>query len=398
MQRRMTDRDHAASNGLADPPRPTWVEVDRGALVKNVWEIRQRIGPDCQLCAVVKANAYGHGVLPIVRSLPQEEIAYLAVAALGEALELRASGVELPILVLGYTPGRHAEAAARQHITLTAYDEETAQAFAQAARAAGMPLRVHVKVNTGMNRLGMRPAQMPAFLRALYERYADDLVVEGMFTHFATSDTDLVFAAVQFERFRTLLDELTAAGLRPAICHAANSAAMLSMPETHLDMVRCGIALYGLAPDEDKTPIPDAFQPVLSWKAEIAQVTHLEPGEGVSYGLEFIAQRPSVVAVIPVGYADGFPRRPLTWGSVLVHGQTAPVVGRVCMDQTILDVTDIVQAGQPVQQGDEAVLIGRQGDAELSAEEVARRIGTINYDVVSRILSRVPRVLVGSDW
>jgi alanine racemase len=172
---------------------------------------------------------------------------------------------------------------------------------------------------------------------------------------------------------------------------------MLSMPETHLDMVRCGIALYGLDPDEEKTPIPPTFRPVLSWKAEIAQVSRLATGEGVSYGLEFVAERPSVVAVIPVGYADGFPRRPFTWGSVLLHGRAASIVGRVCMDQTVLDVTELVESGQHVRQGDQAVLIGRHGDLLLSAEEVARRIGTINYDVVSRILARVPRVMVGDN-
>ena len=190
------------------------------------------------------------------------------------------------------------------------------------------------------------------------------------------------------------IDELTEIGLRPPVCHAGNSAAMLAMPETNLDMVRCGIALYGLDPDEAATPIPASYQPVLSWKAEIAQVTQLMPGEGVSYGLEFVAEKPSVVAVMPVGYADGFPRGPLHWQDVLVHGLPAPIAGRVCMDQTILDVTEIVEAGIDVQQGDEVVLIGRQGIAEISAEEAARRLGTINYDVVSRILSRVPRQLI----
>jgi alanine racemase len=159
-------------------------------------------------------------------------------------------------------------------------------------------------------------------------------------------------------------------------------------------MVRCGIALYGLHPDVETSRLPDGFIPVLRWKAHIAQVTQLQPGDAVSYGREFLADRPMTVAVIPVGYADGFPRRPYHWGSVLVHGQPAPILGRVCMDQTIVDVTAIHAAGVPVRQGDEAILIGQQGNASLTAEEIGHRLGTINYDVVSRILARVPRLLI----
>ena len=380
---------------LEPPQRPTWIEVDRSALWNNLREIRRRIGDGCRLCGVVKANAYGHGAVPVGQELVASGVDYLAVATLGEAFELRDAGIGCPILVLGYTPPRHFEAAVDRDVTLAIYDRDAVSALEQCAAAQGKPARVHVKVNTGMNRLGLRPEDVPAFLRDLQDR--SNIVTEGLFTHFATSDTDLEFASVQFQRFRRLLDEVTRAGLRPPICHAANSAATLSMPETHLDMVRCGIALYGLDPDEEKTPLPPSFQPVMGWKAEIVHVTHLAPGEGVSYGLEFVAERPTVVAVIPLGYADGFPRRPLTWGSVLLHGQWAPIAGRVCMDQTVLDVTDIVESGQNVQQGDEAVLIGRQGDQYLSAEEVARRVGTINYDVVSRILARVPRVMVDDD-
>lgn len=379
--------------GLKQPQRPTWIEVDRSALANNVAQIRGQIGDRCLLCGVVKANAYGHGVVPVTQVLLDSGVDRLAVAALGEALELRGAGIDEPILVLGYTPARHAVDAVRQDVTLTVYDPPLVRELAQAAAAQHKQALVHVKVNTGMNRLGLRPGEVRAFLSEAQS--LPHVAVEGLYTHFATSDTDRSFAEVQFARFQELLHELEQAGLRPPICHAANSAATLTMPHTHLDMVRCGIALYGLDPDDEKTPLPRSFRSALSWKAEIAQVRQLASGEGVSYGLEFIAERPSIVAVIPVGYADGFPRRPLHWGSVLVHGRTAPIAGRVCMDQTIVDVTDIVAEGLAVQQGDEAVLIGRQGDAVLSAEEAARRIGTINYDVVSRILARVPRIMVG---
>jgi alanine racemase len=233
---------------------------------------------------------------------------------------------------------------------------------------------------------------VPQFLLEL--RQLPHLYVEGIFTHFATSDlADKSFALVQFSRFQHLLGQLTAMGLRPPIAHAANSAATLTLPQTHLDMVRCGIALYGLHPDADDTQLPAGFHPALQWKAQIAQVTQLQPGDSVSYGQEFVASQPMTVAVIPVGYADGFPRRPYHWGNVLIQGQRAPIVGRVCMDQTIVDVTHIVQSGGAVRQGDEVVLIGRQGDVVITAEEVGQRLHTINYDVVSRILARVPRIL-----
>ena len=378
-----------------EPSRPAWIEIDEGALANNVRQIRRLIGPQRLLAGVVKANAYGHGAIPVARQILAAGADRLAVATLSEALELRTAGIDAPILVLGYTPPRQAAEVVRAGVTATVYDVETAQALAEAAAQQGVRAAVHVKVNTGMNRLGLDPEDAPAFLEAL--RAMATLEAEGVFTHFATSDTDRAFALVQAARFGAMIAALEAAGLRPPLVHAANSAATLTLPETHFDMVRCGIALYGLDPDEEMTPLPAGFRPVLSWKAEVAQVRTLPPGAGVSYGLEFVTRRSSTLAVIPVGYADGFPRRPLTSGGVLIHGKEAPIVGRVCMDQSLVDVTDIAAAGEPVRQGDLVVLIGRQGEAAISAEEAARRIGTINYDVVSRILARVPRIMVGGE-
>jgi alanine racemase len=343
--------------------------------------------------AVVKANAYGHGAGIAARVLQGAGVDRFGVAALSEAVELREAGIQAPILVLGYTPAWQAHDLARFGVTATIFDLESARALNQAAAALGRTALLHVKVNTGMNRLGLRPQALPEFLVELGAlSYVE---VEGIFTHFATSDQrDKSFALEQWARFTRLLSQLENAGLRPPIAHAANSAAVLTMPQTHLQMVRAGIALYGLHPDVEQTRLPTGFRPALCWKASIAQVMELQPGEAVSYGQEFVARRPMIVAVIPVGYADGFPRRPRTWGSVLIHGRDAPILGRVCMDQTIVDVTTIVAEGGVVRQGDEVVLIGRQGEAELSAEAVGERLGTINYDVVSRILARVPRVLV----
>jgi alanine racemase len=374
--------------------RPTWLEIDRAALANNVRLIRQRIGPQRQLLAVVKANAYGHGAPGAATVLLQAGADRLAVATLAEAVELREAGIEAPILVLGYTPGWLAAEAIAHRITTTVFDLESAGALATAAAAANTQAVVHVKVNTGMNRLGIAPEAAPGFLAQLQRE--QPLQVEGLFTHFATADlADKGFLYEQFARFERLLAQLKAKGLRPPLAHAANSAALLTVPATHLEMVRCGIALYGLHPDAEATRLPAGFAPVLSWKAMVAHVLQLQPGESVSYGQEFIASNPMTVAVIPVGYADGFPRRPHHWGSVLIHGQPAPILGRVCMDQTIVDVSTIVQGGRPVCQGDEVVLLGRQGNAELGADQVAERLHTNNYDVVSRILPRVPRVYVG---
>lgn len=375
------------------PHRPAWIEIDVAALHNNVQQVRRRIGPRCLLMAVVKANGYGHGAVGVAQALLCAGVDCLAVATLAEGIELREAGIRAPILVLGYTPAWLAPATIQYKITATVFDLESALALDQAAAAAGSSALVHLKVNTGMNRLGVTSDAAPSLLAAL--RQLSHLQVEGIFTHFATADlADKSFAVEQFTRFERLLHHLQAVGLRPPLAHAANSAALLTLPATHLDMVRCGIALYGLHPDVDDTRLPPQFQPALAWKAQVAHVVDLQPGESVSYGREFVAVEPMSVAVVPVGYADGFPRRPHHWGNVLIRGCPAPILGRVCMDQTIVDVTAIARQCGPVRQGDEVVLIGRQGDCELDVDEVGRRLGTINYDVVSRILSRVPRIYV----
>lgn len=375
------------------PPRTTWLEIDRSALAHNLRSLRSQLAPGTRLMAVIKANAYGHGAPVTAQVLQTAGADAFAVAALSEALEIRQAGITLPVLVLGYTPGWQADLALAHGVTLTVFDLETAAALQAAAALQRRSLTLHLKVNTGMNRLGVSPPEAPALLSALQKM--DWLRVEGIFTHFATSDAaDKVHADRQFVRFQQLLTQLADAGLRPPIAHAANSAALLTMPQTHLEMVRSGIALYGLDPDSNECRLPAGFSPVLSWKAIVVQVNSLAPGETISYGREYITHRPTRTAVIPVGYADGFPRRPHHWGHVLIHGQPAPILGRVCMDQTIVDVTEIEPLWGTVCQGDEVVLIGHQGDRSITAADVGDRIQTNNYDIVSRILPRVPRVYV----
>ncbi len=370
--------------------RPTWLEIDLSVLTSNVRELRRRIGPRRLLYAVVKANAYGHGANLIAASAMQAGADRLAVAAVNEAVALRRAGLDAPILVLGYTPPELAQTLLEYALTATVYEARTALAFAEAAARQGQPLPVHLKVDTGMHRLGVDHADALELCARLNRD--DHLRLEGIYTHFSTADEmDQRYSREQLRRFCLLLERLVSAGCRPPIAHAANSAATLALPQAHLDAVRCGILLYGLSPSAD-LPAPPELRPVLSWKARIAQVRRLNAGEPVSYGNTWRAPDTRIVAVVPVGYADGFPRSPQNWQRVLIGGREASIVGRVCMDQTVVDVTEIVASGVSVEQHDEVVLIGSQQGANLSAEMVAARLGTINYEVTSRLMARLPRI------
>ena len=375
--------------------RPTWLEIDLSALADNVRALRRRIGSRRLLYAVVKANAYGHGAELIAPAALQAGADRLAVAAVNEAVALRQAGVAAPILVLGYTPPDLAETLLEYALTATVYEARTALAFAEAADRHGQPLTVHIKVDTGMHRLGIDHAEALE-LCAHLNRNAH-LRLEGIYTHFSTADeVDQRYSRKQLRRFSALLDRLASAACRPPIAHAANSAATLAMPQAHLDAVRCGILVYGLSPGSER-PAPPEMRPVLSWKARIAQVRRLNAGEPVSYGNTWRAPETRTVAVVPVGYADGFPRSPKNWQSVLVGGREAPIVGRVCMDQTVVDVTEIVATGGSVSQDDEVVLIGSQQGISLTAELIAARLGTINYEVTSRLMARLPRIALAKD-
>jgi alanine racemase len=367
------------------PPSPTWLEIDLNAIRNNVRRLIALAG-GAGVMAVVKANAYGHGAVPVSQAAAEAGAAWLGVARAGEALELRDAGLpKLPILVMGYTPPEAAAEAIANDLTLTVYDPEVAAAYAAAARQQGRTVRVHVKLDSGMGRLGIAAEDGLAFLRELAA--LDGLEVDGVFTHFAGADmTDQSSALTQVSRLDSALAALSAAGLRPPRVHAANSGAILRRPEARFDLVRSGILLYGLDPS-DEVPRPEGFEPALAWKASVAQVKTLPPGHGVSYGAEYVTTDTETVAVLPVGYADGYRRVPKRVNSVLIGGQIAPVRGRVCMDQIVAGISHI----QGVRVGDEAVLLGRQGGEAISAETLGQRWGTINYDVVSGIMARVER-------
>ncbi len=369
--------------------RPTWVEIDLSAIGNNTRQVKALVGPSVRVLASLKADAYGHGALKVARTVLHNGASMLGVATVSEATPLREAGINAPILVFGYVPLWQMREAVRLDLSITLYSGESARALSRAAQALKKTVKVHIKVDSGMGRLGIRAEQVEDILALVREiKSLPGLELEGMFTHFAMADShDLTHARLQLSRFQQVLQAVEAAHLRPPIVHAANSAAMLNLPEARFDMVRPGIALYGLDPSPD-TRLPQGFRPALSFKTTVAQVKDIPAGECISYGCTYITERPTRVAVLPVGYADGFRRGPANWGSVLIHGQQAPILGRVCMDQCMVDVTHIPH----VRMGDEVVLIGKQGHATLTAGQVADRLGTINYEVVSEILARVPRV------
>jgi len=372
---------------VAKPARPTWLDVDLDAIAHNVRTLKALVGPDVALMAVLKADGYGHGAVKVARTALNNGADWCGVASLSEALALRNAGIEAPILILGFTPGWHAREALLRDVSLTVYDLDVARAYARAAQELKRTARVHVEVDTGMSRLGVLPAAAPSFIRAVAALNA--ICVEGIFTHFSSADSDEGYTQLQLARFR---DVLSAIGDLPTLryVHAANSAGALAYPEARFNMVRIGLAMYGLNPFHPAPLRPAGLRlrPAMTWRTTIAQVKTLPAGTPVSYGGRFVCPRETTIAVIPVGYADGFRRAPCTFGEVLVRGQRAPIVGVVCMDQSMIDVSHIPN----VRIGDEVVIIGQQGSEQISAEAVAARLGTISYEVISAILPRVPRV------
>src|SRR6266487_2115718 len=371
------------------PERPTWVEIDLSAIGNNTRRIKQLVGPQVRVLVSLKADAYGHGALKVARTVLHNGASMLGVATVSEATPLREAGITAPILVFGYVPPWQMREAVRLGVTITLYSIEAAHALSRAALALDKIVRVHAKIDTGMARLGVRAEQLDEILTLIRTIVAQpELEFEGLYTHMASADSsDQTYSHLQLSRFQRVLDLLEEKGLRPPIVHAANSAATLSLLESHFDMVRPGIVIYGLDPSAD-LPLPEGFRPALSFKTQVSQVKMVPAGECISYDCTYVTERPTRIAVLPVGYADGFRRSPQNWGSVLIHEQEAPLLGRICMDQCMVDVTDIPQT----RVGDEVVLIGRQGQATMSAEKVAKRLGTVNYEVVSEILARVPRV------
>jgi alanine racemase len=380
-----------------------WAEVDLAAIAANVRELRRLTDPKAKLMAVVKADGYGHGASHIARAALGAGAEWLGVARLPEAIRLRKEGFASPLLVLGYTPPEDAERLLEFDLRQAVYSLAAAEAYSAAAVRRGGRIRVHVKVDTGMGRLGLVPAALARGEAG--DPVGDDLVrtvstiarlpgleAEGIFTHFAASDSaDKTYARRQLGIFVEVLDRLRESGLEFGVRHAANSAAVIDLPESHFDLVRPGIALYGLQPSDEVDLSRIRLTPAMTLKTRIIHLKSVPAGTCISYGMTHCTSAPTVIATIPTGYADGYRRRFSSTGEMLVGGQRVPVVGRVCMDLTMLDVGAVPSPRIE----DEVVIFGRQGDQYIAADDLARSLGTINYEIVCDLTQRVERVYKG---
>ena len=361
--------------------RPLWAEIDLDALAHNVATLKGQAGT-AALAAVVKANAYGHGALGIARAALEAGADRLAVICVDEGEQLRRGGIEAPILVMGHSEVAEAKRSVNLRLTPTVNSRELGLALAREAEAAATVQPVHLKVDTGLNRYGLPPQEAIALAESLRE--LTSLEVEGIFTHFASADEgDKGFTLEQYRVFLKAAEQLPWIPLR----HVSNTATLLDRPEMSLDMVRPGVGMYGLYPSPQVSRALE-LRPVLSLKSRIVRLNRLAPGESVSYGRTWRANRPSLIALVMCGYGDGLPRVLSNRGALLVRGRRVAIVGRVCMDMCMVDVTDLPE----VSEGDEAVIIGRQGEAEIRAEEIGEMCGTISYEVLCGIAGRVPRL------
>ncbi len=367
--------------------RPTHAEIDLSAIAANVALACRLAGPETRVMAVVKADAYGHGAVPVAKVALAAGAAWLGVAIPEEAVPLRAAGITARILVLGPIAPEQADLVAAHDLDQCVSDQGQAEALDRAARARGRVLALHLKVDTGMGRVGLRPHEVRAVAEKIWALPSVQLA--GLMTHFAEAEAEEPdFAREQLARFAEVARDLAAAGIPAPLRHAANSAALLFLPEARLDLVRPGIMLYGYHPRGPRGGPEPPLRPALRLRTAISQIRDVTQGESVSYGRTFVAPRGLRVATLPVGYADGCGRLLSNRGQVLIRGQRVPIVGRVCMDMTMVDVSGLPD----VRVGDEAVLIGRQGTDEITADEVAALQGTISYEVLCRIGPRVPRV------
>jgi alanine racemase len=376
-----------------------WAEIDLKAIAHNVAELRRITQPKARLMAVVKANGYGHGTIEVAQCALQNGAETLGVARIEEGIRIREAGIKAPVLIFGYTLPDRADDLLKYELTTCVYTAASARKLSRTAAALGKKIKAHLKVDTGMGRLGQLPQNFEpdhstaiaadAIEETLAIAGLEGLELEGIWTHFASADSaDKSYAEKQLHLFKDYLKHLSKAGLNPPVRHAANSAALMDMPQSHFDMVRPGIAIYGLYPSDEVRKKKLTLKPAMALKARIIHLKKVPAGFKVSYGSTHETQQPTAIATVPVGYADGLNRLLSSRGQMLVHGQRVPIIGRVCMDLTMLDVGSI----ENVQPGDEVVVFGQQGNETLSVDEMAGLLNTINYEIVSTITARVPRV------
>lgn len=373
-------------------------EINLGAIAHNVREFRRLAAPNVKIMTVVKANGYGHGAVEVSKTTLANGADTLGVARLEEALALRKSGIDAPILIFGYILPRDTTTLLDYDLTATIFDPKSAEVISSSAKSLGKKINAHLKIDTGMGRLGiLTPKGQPGYDGGHTIDIKDvikiikkpGLEIEGIYTHFSTTDQkDKTFAKKQFDIFIDFIYQLKKKGIHIPVKHLANSAAAIEMPQTHFDMIRPGISCYGLYPSNESNRKLIDLKPAMSLKSKIISLKKVMPGFKVSYGHTHITTKKTVIAVVPVGYADGFNRHFSSNGHMLVNGERAPIVGRVCMDLTMIDVGHIPN----VRLEDEVVIFGSQQSESISADELAENAGTINYEIVSALTNRVQRI------
>lgn len=361
--------------------------VNLDAICNNIDEVRRNINADTKIMAVIKADGYGHGAVALATALKDEVDAY-GIAIIEEGIELRRAGFEKPILVLGFTPHQLYDELLKYDIIQTVFQYDMAKRLSDTAVSLGKQAKIHLKVDTGMTRIGFKDTDESIQIIKEISKLPN-ITIDGIYTHFASADEeDKTSARKQLSRFLIFADKLEKEGIHIPVKHVSNSASIIDLPESNLDMVRSGIITYGMYPSDKVNKKRLMLQPALTLISNVVYVKSVEAGTGISYNSTYITEQDSVIATIPVGYGDGYPRQLSSKGRVLIHGKSAPIVGRVCMDQFMVDVTDIPD----VKEGDKVTLIGQDGDESISIEEVANLAGSFNYELVCDIGKRVPRV------
>ena len=369
--------------------RPAWAEIDLDAIAYNTRNIKKLIG-DKDLIAVVKANCYGHGVIGIIPTLLENGVSRFAVAMISEALEIRDNKITTPVMILGFTPLYLGEELINNNIEQTVYDLDYARELSKIALTLNKKAKIHIAIDTGMGRIGFLPNEKS--IDNITEICSlEGIEVIGIFTHFSTSDEkDKEYSHEQFTKMLSVMDTLKKRGIDIPLKHVANSGAIIDLPDTYLDAVRAGIILYGYYPSDEIDKNNLTLKPALTLKATITNVKTLEKDMYVSYGRTFKTSNETIVATIPVGYADGYLRKLAENGKVIIKGEFAPIIGRICMDQFMIDVTNIPD----VKIGDEVILLGEKNGLKYNADDMAKKLDTINYEVTCMLKSRLPRVYI----
>lgn len=369
--------------------RPVWAEVDLDKLSYNIQQIRCK-SKSKEIIGVVKADAYGHGAVEVSQILLENGVTRLAVAVINEAIELRNNGIQCPIMILGITPETLAEDLIRYSIEPTVSSYEYAYKLSKVAQSKDKTIKIHVAIDTGMGRIGFLPNE-----EAVEDVYKisnlPNIEIEGLFSHFSTADEiNKEYSHMQFERYNLFYSKLVERNVKINMRDIANSAAIMELPHTHYDATRPGIILYGYYPSNEVNRSLLSIKPVLTWKANIVHIKTLEKDQYIGYGRKFKTERKSIIATLPVGYADGYTRMISGKAKVIINGKFARVVGNICMDQCMIDITDI----EDVKVGDEVILLGSDGNIKFDAEDIASMLGTISYEIICMISKRVPRVYI----